>query len=119
LTGPRSRTTGAMPAATGSSSRPKIKTAARAAVGLFLLCPIIQFVVIYLWHEGTTDGMVESLAVAVAPGPPYFVLLGGAARVRLRRENPSESSAVAHPPAMARALSSASIAGTAAAAAHA
>jgi hypothetical protein len=41
---------------------------ARAAVGLFLLRPIIQFVVIYLWHEGTTDGMVESLAVAVARG---------------------------------------------------
>jgi hypothetical protein len=43
-------------------------TVVRMALALFLLWPVVWFVIVYLWQQRTVDGLLSSLAVAVAYG---------------------------------------------------
>lgn len=47
-----------------SHSRTRVITTIRLALAAFLLWPLVQFVLSYLWHERTLNGIEAALAVA-------------------------------------------------------
>lgn len=53
--------------------RTRVLTTVRVALALFLLWPFVQFAVLYLWMNRTTDGLLPALAVSTVEGALDFV----------------------------------------------